>query len=178
MPGPTEAINIDLVSTFCAMDSFNLANLIQMQEDRIEDKEIALSFNLLSETIIHELLKKVPTLEDVYPHIAKYLYADDNADKSTHKQMFWRIFGNIALANLQANLSEYNICPDCGMKIPAWSTGHHCRAVGKRLLTCIDCGIIADRTGPKQCRCEICQAKYRVVYKTKINQLRPTKKGR
>lgn len=178
MSEPAQAINLDLVSAFCSINSTNLANQLHMEYDHVEEKDIGASFHVLAEAIANELLQHVPTLKDAYPHIAKYLYADDNASKSTHKQMFWRIFGDIALANLQTNLSDCTECPDCGIKIPSWSAGHNCKAIGKKTLACIDCGSIVDRTGPKQCRCESCQSKYRTLYFNKRNQARPTKKGR
>ena len=112
------------------------------------------------------------SLEKVYPYVAKYLFAGEGMNKSSHKQMFWKVFGNIALTNLKRNLSSCDICPECGIKVPAWVKNHQCIKNAKGFYECIDCGQMCERTNSKQYRCEYCQEAYRNDQKRTRQRLR------
>lgn len=141
-----------------------MPNLIELASGNEPNKEIASSYDVLKETIIHELLEICDSLEEAYLHITKYLFSGENAAKSSHKQMYWRIFGQIAVKNLEANLQNCSYCLTCNERIPEWDQTHLCPATSKGLFVCVDCGIVSNRTGSKQCRCEVCQAEYRKAY--------------
>ena len=104
-------------------------------------------------------------------NIVKYLFAGEGMNKSAHKQMFWRVFGEIALDNLRVNLSNCDTCAECNTKIPAWVEEHECTTNAKGFYACVDCGAVCERTNAKQCRCENCQ----IVYKTLQKRARQRK---
>ena len=108
---------------------------------------------------------KFGSLEESYPYVAKYLFAGEGVNKSAHKQMFWRVFGDIALDNLKYNIVSCDVCPDCGIKIPSWVKSHTCIKNTKGFYECIDCGIMCERINAKQCRCDTCQETYRLIQK-------------
>ena len=90
----------------------------------------------------------------------KYLFAGEGEDKAAHKQMFWRVYGDIALKNLKQNLISCDTCPDCKARVPAWDTNHICAKGGKGFFVCEDCGKMFERMNSKQCRCETCQKEH------------------
>jgi len=161
MPGPLDNIQMDVVSLFCNLDSANMAQIIDLSDYMNAEKEIALSHELIKENIVHELLQLCGSLDEAYRHITKYLFTGENAAKASHKQMYWRIFGDIAIHYLDQNLCGCSVCPDCGEKIPAWDKSHLCPVNTKGLVSCIDCGIVTNRTNSRQCRCDACQIQYR-----------------
>jgi hypothetical protein len=55
-------------------------------------------------------------MEEAYLHITRYLFTGENAAKQTHKQMYWRLFGDLAVKYLESNLSSFQICHTCNMK--------------------------------------------------------------
>ena len=97
--------------------------------------------------------------------MAKYLFAGEGMNKSVHKQMFWRVFGQIALNNLRKNLSNCDTCQECGIKVPDWVANHNCIKNTKGFYECIDCGKLCERTNARQCRCEGCQEVYTAITK-------------
>ena len=56
---------------------------------------IATGFHRL--TTKEELISKFGSLNNVYNSIVKFLFVGENFSKSIHKQMFWRVFGDIVL---------------------------------------------------------------------------------
>lgn len=163
MPGPIESNRADIVELFCALDSDNLSNLIELHNEKDFMQEIALSYEVLKDTIVHELLEICGSLEEAYPHIVKHLFTGENAAKASHKQMFWRVFGEIAVRTLTKNLAEHISCLNCGQKIPTWNKEHLCPKTDRGLVMCVDCGIVVNRLNSKQYRCECCQAEYRKI---------------
>ena len=97
------------------------------------------------------------------------MFADEGASKVAHKQMFWRVFGDIALENLKNNLITCETCTNCRMKVPSWVSNHNCIKNIKDFYTCSNCGVMCERKNSKQKRCEICQNIYKTMYK-KIRQ--------
>ena len=111
------------------------------------------------------MISRYGSLENAYPHVAKYLFAGEGMNKSVHKQMFWRVFGQIALNNLRKNLSNCDTCQECGIKVPDWVANHNCIKNTKGFYECIDCGKLCERTNARQCRCEGCQEIYTAITK-------------
>lgn len=160
------------------MDSVNIANYIELADGQEASKNLMMSFDVIKETIIHELLEICDSLEEAYLHITKYLFSGENAAKASHKQMYWRIFGQIAVAYLEANLQDCSRCPTCGERIPSWDTAHLCPVATKGLIMCIDCGVVTNRTNSRQCRCDKCQSEYRkATERLRLQRLR-YKQGR
>ena len=164
MPQQTGLIRQDVVSAFCDLDSSATVNLIEAGSAQERNKELTMTYDMLKETIVHEMISLCGTLEEAYVHVAKYLFTGENTMKASHKQMFWRVFGDLALGYLVGNLADCYICPNCHASVPAWSRNHLCPKETKGLVVCIDCGVVASRSGPKQCRCDTCQTQYRKAY--------------
>ena len=153
---------MEIPELFCEMDNANLASVIESQENSYaNEKQLINGYALVAEDIIDRLVEKCGSLEEAYPHVAKYLFAGDGMNKSAHKQMFWRVFGEIALDNIKWNLISCDICPVCGMRVPSWVKVHNCVKNTQGFFECIDCHTICERTNSKQCRCEECQDKYK-----------------
>lgn len=154
---PTE-INFDAVNLFCSLDDAATASVIESREEiDINAKEQAKSYDILRDIIIDELTAKFGSLEAVYPSIVKYLFTDSNFSKSTHKQMFWRVFGDIAARNIQSNVATCHVCAACGIRIPDWYPFHECPTQVVGFVTCADCGTIVPRLNSRQTRCPACQ---------------------
>ena len=151
-------INFDAINTFCELDDSNIANIIEAREENdFEIQEQIKSYDILRDIIIEELTARYGGLEQVYPSIVKYLFTDANFSKQTHKQMFWRVFGQIAARNIQNNLKSCHVCNACGMKIPDWYPFHECSTQSLGFVTCVDCGKIVPRSNSRQVRCPECQ---------------------
>lgn len=143
---------------FCKMDDGNISNEITSQEQAyVTEWQLTNGMQMTAEDIVRVFEKEYESLEVAYPHIVKYLFAGEGMNRSAHKQMFWRVFGDIALRNLKKNLDDCTICADCGMKIPSWVETHVCSKSIQGCFECIDCGKICDRSNSRQCRCESCQ---------------------
>lgn len=163
---PCLKTNNKLVSIFCEMDDSNFSNIIEMKEyDDLGVKENTGSYEILKESIIHELNLACGDYKLAYPYITKYLFTGENFNKASHKQMYWRIFGEIAVKNIINNLSACDVCPDCGMKVPYWVEKHTCIKNSPGFFECIDCGKICERVNSRQCRCEECQQAFRYTSK-------------
>ena len=154
--------SIPAITIFCNMDDGNKTNLISSKTELDqEDVMDARGYEFIKEAIIEELTDKVGTLEFCYPSIVKYLFAGSGMNKPTHKQMFWRVFGEIACRNIAKNLQTYTVCEKCGMKIPAWVERHSCPKNTMGFFECVDCGAWCKRINSKQCRCEECQKEHK-----------------
>lgn len=153
-----------IITTFCDMDSANIANIIEAKEyEDAAEKMETFGYDLVSDAIREELESIGGNLKDVYPYVVKYLFTGENFRKPSHKQMFWRVFGDIAIEHLEQNLQDYSVCDCCGAKIPSWHTEHVCVKNGQGYFECVDCGSICERVNSRQCRCEDCQKEYRKI---------------
>lgn len=162
MPGPCSGTNMEAYSLFCQMDDGNLVNVISSKDlTAIEDKEETFGYDILRDEIIFELCSRFGSLETVYPFITKALFAGEGADKQSHKQMYWRVFGDIAVQTLANNLRDCKTCEACGMKIPVWEKEHICPKQIRGFYRCVDCGTLCQRSASNQCRCQDCQALFR-----------------
>lgn len=154
----------EIVSIFCDMDTSNISNVIESREySDATDIENVCGFELLKEDIVNEIEKKCGSIDKAYPCIAKYLFTGENVSKSTHKQMFWRVFGDIALRNIKTNLKDCDICPHCKMHIPSWVKNHVCNKSSIGFFECIDCGKMCERINSRQCRCQDCQKDHQAL---------------
>ena len=159
---PCLTTNNQIITTFCEMDDSNFSNIIEMKEyDDLGVKEITGGYEILKDSIVHELEAICGSIETAYPFITKYLFTGENVNKASHKQMYWRVFGEIAVRNLIHNLEFCDTCPDCGMKVPHWVDKHICIKNSPGFFECVDCGKLCERTNSRQCRCENCQQEYR-----------------
>ena len=161
MSEPWTKKNSELVQTFFALDGMSISAEIALAETPPHERSSAGMYEMLAEIIRETLEENFGTLEECYPYIVKALFAGDNWKKPSHKKMFWRIFGDIAVRNLERNLQDYILCPDCYAKIPAWSKDHNCPKNTQGFFVCVDCGKQCIREGSRQCRCAECQTAYR-----------------
>lgn len=157
--------DIAAVNTFCQLDDGNKSNfaILSTADITAEEAEDVIGYEFVKETIIDELTKNGKTLEEVYPSIVKYLFVGQNLNRPSHKQMFWRVFGEIAYRNLAENIETYTVCDKCGAKIPAWAKTHDCPKNMAGFYECVDCGAWCSRTKNNQIRCENCQTEFRAV---------------
>ena len=170
---------MDIVSEFCDLDSVKVSLAIESSEESPAEKELVDNNTVLDEFIIDSLTSKFGSLETCYPYIVKYLFTDDELAKSSHKQTFWRVFGDIAVRNIRANLQDYKVCEECGAKIPSWATSHTCPKNSQGFYDCIDCGKLCERTNSKQQRCPECQEAHRYdLRKIKRKQTEQQRKER
>jgi len=169
--------NIAAVTMFCRMDDANVANTIEiMQTDIDPNSKITSLYGIVSQDIEHEFIEKFGSLESVYPSIVKYLFAGSNANKMTHKRMFWRVFGHLACEALEHNMQTYTVCEKCGMKIPSWGKSHVCPKDMVGFFECCDCGAWCERTNSRQCRCSSCQEEFHRIKNNIINKLKYQRK--
>ena len=162
LSGPCDDINPEMCKVFIDMDQINMSCIIESKDfDYVTERESKSKYELLAEMIIEEMTEKFGPLENSYPYIVKFLFADKAVDKSLHKQMFWRVYGDIALNNIKKNLEDCKVCQDCGMKYPAWTETHACVANTVGFFECVDCKKVYPRKNSKQQRCDICQDIYR-----------------
>lgn len=147
----------DIVSEFFELDSIKVSLAISSSEESPADKEILDNSIIIDEYITDTLVRKFGSLEICYPYIVKHLFADDGLAKPSHKQTFWRIFGDMAIENLKRNLENCTICSECGAKIPSWAVSHICPKDAQGFYVCIDCGKLCERINSRQQRCAECQ---------------------
>lgn len=166
----------DIVTEFCELDNIKISLAINNAEESPATKEIIDNNAIIDEHIVYMLEKQFGSIETCYPYIVKYLFADDGATKSSHKQTFWRVFGDIAIRNIRENLESCTICSKCGAKIPAWSKSHTCPKSDQGFYVCCDCGKLCERTNSRQLRCPECQEHYR--YDRKIINRKNSQKRR
>ena len=162
LSGPCKDNRLDICKLFCDIDQVNTTNIIESQEfNYITDREAKAGYDLLAKMITDEMTKKYGSLEETYPYIVKFLFAGEALGKSAHKQMFWRVYGNIALRNIIKNMENYSTCEICKMKYPAWVETHSCPQDIQGFYDCVDCGAKFNRMNSRQCRCPECQEGYR-----------------
>lgn len=163
LAGPVNEYDEVVTEEFCNLDNSNFANMIDASNlNDLNEKIDTAAYDSVRDQIIDTLEDKYGGREAAYPSVVMRLFTGDNLNKQSHKQMFWRVFGDIAIEKLEHNLVACRICPNCGMHIPLWST-HQC-GTQKKMLQCADCGKIVDRTNSRQTRCPECQAKHRTAY--------------
>ena len=166
LDGPPPAIDYEAVNLFCEMDDLNTANKIEAtQEIDLDEKNKQKAYEILAEEIMREFNERYGdgVLEDAYPSIVRYLFTEENFNKQTHKQMFWRVFGDIARHNIIENLRECTVCAKCGMRTPWWNPVHECASDMQGFVTCCDCGKVVPRTNSRQVRCSECQEVHKRV---------------
>lgn len=162
LSGPVSEINEEAVELFERLDMSNLRSIIEGESMMdIVERYKSYGYDALKELITEKLTNLCGSIENAYPSIAYVLFVGDNKDKAIHKQMFWRVFGDIALRNLKANLLTATLCPHCGAKVPLWVKKHTCLKAAKGFFTCEDCGKWCQRTNSRQRRCKECQQEYR-----------------
>jgi len=165
LPPKPFAFNGDAVLLFEGMDNTNRANQIIVSEEMdAAERNTSIGYDFIRDQISEQLIHRYGSLEAVYPSIVTHLFNEEGIAKNAHKQMFWRVFGNIALRTLEQNLIACRICPDCGAATPIWCADHACKnfkSGGQLLFNCVDCGKILDRKNNRQLRCPECQKLYR-----------------
>lgn len=161
MSGPFYGKDNDIVQTFYDLDGMSISAEIALAEIPPHERSSAGMYEMLAEIITETMTEKFGSLEHCYPFIVKALFAGEGCRKASHKKMFWRVFGEIALRNLEANLQDYRVCPFCDAKIPKWAKDHDCPKSEQGFFTCIVCGKKVNRINSKQCRCDECQKDHR-----------------
>ena len=161
MPENLVHTRMDIVQDFVALSNLKRSIVINNAEDPRHDEDNLSRSIIIDERLRDALKYKYGNLEYCYPHICKFLFTGENANKSSHKQTFWRIFGYLAVEYLRNNLKDYKVCPRCGMKYPSWTTKHDCPRDQQGLPTCIECGNLYQRMNSRQKRCPECQEHYR-----------------
>ena len=164
--------NPEIGELFCDWDNTNITSVIEASDyDYASEAEAIANYEMLAETIKEDMIERYGSLEETYPYVAKYLFTGRNVDKTSHKQMFWRVYGDIALEILKQNLDNCDVCPECGMKFPSWEKHHLC-ARTRGFFECVQCGQVSLRTNARQCRCATCQESYRHERETARSSLR------
>lgn len=153
--------NQDIVQTFCDLDGMSRSVEIALADIPPHERSSLGMYEMEAEIIIETLKEKFGSIERCYPYIVKSLFSGDNWKKPTHKKMFWRVFGDIAIENLKKNLQHYHTCPACSAKIPDWAKNHSCPKNDQGFFICSDCGAQCIRTGSRQVRCDDCQKTHR-----------------
>lgn len=157
LSGPCPDNRYDIVDYFCELDNIKISFDIISAEETPDEKSVVDNGTILDEHIIYSLEQRFGSLAECYPFIAKYLFSSEEISKSSHKQSFWRIFGDIAIENLRNNLKSCSICTKCSAKIPSWADHHECPRNVQGFYECIDCGQICERKNARQLRCPSCQ---------------------
>ena len=158
MKGFCKGNNPELVKLFCDMDKSNISMVIETKDLPYNNEKILINdYGILANDIKRRIEEKYGSLEYAYPFIVKELFAGEGANKASHKRMFWRVFGDIALNILRENLANCDVCPECNMKIPAWIENHTCIKNTKGFYECVDCHKQCERKHSRQYRCEDCQ---------------------
>lgn len=170
----------EVVQLFCDLDSSNISNVIESQENvYCSEKQLINNYAIVAEDIAREIKDRYGSLEYAYPYIVKHLFAGQGMNRSAHKQMFWRVFGQMALDNLRMNLSNCDTCDKCGMKIPSWAFDHQCVKNTRGFFVCLDCGKICERTNSRQYRCPECIHKQKIeIQKKRRHDIQDRKKSR
>ena len=156
----------EIPALFCEMDDRNTAIRIEaLNQPYSSERELINGDKMTAEDIERVFVERFGSLEEAYPYVTKYLFAGEGMNRGSHKQMYWRVFGPIALSIIRENLTNYRVCPDCEMKIPSWVETHVCPKNSQGFYQCIECGRISMRTNAKQCRCLDCQKDYKLTQK-------------
>jgi len=159
-------IDYEAVNLFCEMDDTSYVNAIDLTHETYLDEHWKnKTYDILAEIIADEFAKRYgeEVATKAYPSIVRYLFTDDNLAKVAHKQMFWRVFGDLAIANIQQNVADCSICPRCGMRTPSWNPIHECKKDMAGFVTCCDCGTIVPRINSRQVRCSDCQTEHKRI---------------
>ena len=156
---PCSDTNPDMCQLFCEIDEVNRSCVIETTDcNFMEEKEEKSKYELLAHIITEEMTKRFGPLENSYPYIVRHLFSGKAIDRIPHKQMFWRVYGDIALKNITKNLEKYNVCPNCGMRYPKWTEKHDCIKERTGFFVCAECKKVFPRMNAKQVRCPKCQA--------------------
>ena len=151
----------DIVEEFCGLNSIKISLAISNAEENPTEKELIDNNIIIDEYIVDTLTRKFGSIEACYPSIVRHLFAGEGANKSSHKQTFWRIFGDIAVENIRNNINNCTICQKCGARIPTWSATHICPKNNQGFYECKVCGKLCERTNSRQQRCPECQEHHR-----------------
>ena len=161
MSGPFYEKNEDVVQTFRDLDGMSSAVEIALAEIPPHERSSAGMYEMEAEIIIDVLAEKFGSIEYCFPFITKSLFSGDAWKSRAHKKMYWRVFGEIAIENLEANLKNFHVCSYCGAKVPNWAKQHNCPKNDEGFFVCVDCGKQCQRTGSRQNRCDECQRNHR-----------------
>ena len=161
MKEPCHKTREDIVEEFVALSYLKKSIIINNSQDPQIDEDNKSKETIVDDKIRSIFIKKYGSLEYCYPFICKFLFAGENASKASHKQTFWRVFGEIALENLRKNLENYKVCNACGAKYPSWINKHDCDKDQYGFKTCVDCGTSFKRTNSRNRRCKECQDVFR-----------------
>ena len=168
MSEPCKGTRSEIIEDFVALSELKRSFIINNAEDVHDEENLSKNY-IIEERLRDMLISKYGSLERCYPYVCKFLFAGENLSKAAHKQTFWRIFGNIAVNNLKNNLSNYQICPKCKAKYPAWieesGMRHSCQDKQQGLQHCVDCGELYEKINSKQNRCAMCQEIFRADQK-------------
>ena len=166
LEAPCTTSRPEIPELFCKLDDCNVSNEIMSQDQNyLSERQLTDGIQMTSEDIVRIFNEKFGSLEEAYPYVVKYLFGGEGMNRSAHKQMFWKVFGEIALRNIKNNLLTCDTCPNCKMRIPSWVKKHTCTKSSQGFYECIDCGTICNRTNGRQCRCQSCQEEYGLLQK-------------
>ena len=139
-------VNHDIVETFINADRECTSFFVHVFDDKGAKPEDGMYRPMMKEYVIHKL-EEITSLDEAYPHITKYLFSPANFRSETSKSMYWRIFGEKALAILRNNLANSEYCSVCRTTYPEWED-HKCKKQIRQfgIRTCEKCGKIMDIT--------------------------------
>lgn len=173
---PCEDYDAEIAEDFCRLDSRTKSGMLGAQDQTYSsERRLMDGIAMAAEDISEYCVEKYGSLEKVYPHVVKRLFEGNGVKRSGHKQMFWKIFGDIALRVLKNNLDTGSVCAECGMRIPAWEKNHGCGEAVQGIYTCIECNRPFLRKNNRQQRCPECQDNYRHDLKNQYTKERRKK---
>ena len=157
--------NQALVDEFFRLDDENFKTLNRQNDtEKVDQRSFKQQQEELQELVINKLTSQFGPLETIYPTIVEALFSGDNIKRSTHKNAFWQIFGDIAVEHLRRNMHSPKSCPVCLARLPKFDVDHTCANHPTGVFKCPDCGEYVVRHNARQVRCPDCQAKYRIQY--------------
>ena len=165
LEGPHYGEDPEMIQFFRDMDGMSVSVEIAASEIPPHERSESGMYAMLAEIITEELTEKYGSLEYCYPFFVKEFFGPDGLKKPSNKKMFWLVFGEIALRNLEKNLQNCKTCSECGMRIPAWAKEHDCVGDAQGFKRCIVCGRQFVQMASRQCRCEKCQEEARLAAK-------------
>lgn len=153
--------NQEMYNTFTNVAKVNVSNIVETRDgEYAKDRDIQAGYDLLAARTAEAMTEVYGPLENSFPYITKRLYEGKGIERTSFKQMYWRVYGQIALENIIKNMETHKTCPKCGMKYPAWET-HECPPEIKGYKRCERCGKMFYLTNSQQKRCTDCQEEIR-----------------
>lgn len=139
----------DVIDLYLELSNEN--NMIQPELDPVE----IVRRQQIADDEYRQRLSEITDIETAYENILQYVF-DNAPSKIKYSTLFFRIFGEIYLRNLERNLCESRECEFCKRKVPLWENHDtNCELRG----ICSQCGNVYVKRKVNQCMCSDCKSK-------------------